>query len=371
MEWKYTQPVPIYFGNGQLESLHERINERKYKKGLLVAGTHFVGSREAKLLMENKKNHLGDIFSGFSENPEVEEVDVCARILLRGKFDFVVAVGGGSVIDGAKAAAVLVFSEVPAEEYHGTGKMLPQKRLPVIAVPTTAGTGSEVTNVAVLSNREKGLKAPLVSDNFYPVCAVVDPELTITMPPYLTACTGIDVLSHAVEGYWSRGHQPICDALAVHSIKQVFRYLQRACRDSKDMEAREGMCEASVIAGMAFGLPKTTSSHACSFPLTNLYHIPHGEACGLTLDFFIRLNGKADKRTQELARTLGFKNSDEMADKVYELKRNIGLRTDLKDMKLGRESIEGLISFSHHPNLLNNPVKVTDEVLLSLYEGLC
>ena len=132
------------------------------------------------------------------------------------------------------------------------------------------------------------------------------------------------------------------------------------------------MCEASVIAGLAFTLPKTTSSHACSFPLTNIYHIPHGEACGLTLDYFVRLNahGEGSERVQYLANKLGFADADKLADAIYELKKSLNLRCDLKDLKLTDKQINELVTISRHPNLYNNPVEITDEMLDEMYRKL-
>ena len=192
------------------------------------------------------------------------------------------------------------------------------------------------------------------------------------MPPKVTAGTGIDVLSHALEGFWSKEHQPICDACALHAAELVFQYLYKAYLDPADEEAREKMCEASLIAGLAFTLPKTTSSHACSFPLTNIHHIPHGEACGMTLDYFARINAKgADgARIDEFARKLGFKDTEEMADAIYELKAKMGLRNDLKDLHLTEEQISELVRISRHPNLYNNPVEITDEMLSEMYHKL-
>ena len=131
------------------------------------------------------------------------------------------------------------------------------------------------------------------------------------------------------------------------------------------------MAEASVIAGLAFTLPKTTSSHACSFPLTNLYHIPHGEACGLTLDYFARINAEVENgRVHEFARKLGFADTYALADAIHELKVDLGLRLDLKDFNLTDEQVAELVKTSHHPNMLNNPVEITDEILNEMYQSM-
>ena len=225
--------------------------------------------------------------------------------------------------------------------------------------------------MAVLSDKELGKKGPIVSNGFYPAVALIDPELTYTLPPYMTASTGIDVLCHAVEGFWSKGHQPICDALALHACKIVFRYLKTVYHEPENREARAKMAEASVIAGLAFTLPKTTSSHACSFPLTNLLHIPHGEACGLTLDYFARINADAqDGRIHAFAKELGFRDMYDMADAIHQLKVDIGLRTDLKEFHLTDEQVADLVRISRHPNLYNNPVEITDEMLNEMYQSM-
>ena len=131
------------------------------------------------------------------------------------------------------------------------------------------------------------------------------------------------------------------------------------------------MAEASVIAGLAFTLPKTTGSHACSFPLTNLLHIPHGEACGLTLDYFARINADAgDERIHSFAKELGFSDMYDMADTIWRLKSDIGLRTDLKEFHLTDEQVADLVRISRHPNLYNNPVEITDEMLNEMYQSM-
>lgn len=361
MDWNYAQPVRIIFGNGRLKELGELLQEAE--RPLLIADPFFVKNGLAEKLA--KQIGGAEVFSDISQNPDVSEVNICSELIRKKGIDAIVALGGGSSLDLAKAASI---AQPEIEEFH-RGKQVPKEHLPVIAVPTTAGTGSEVTCVSVLTDRSTGRKAPIVSESFYPKAALIDPELTCSLPPYVTASTGIDVLCHAVEGYWSRNHQPVCDALAIHAIRNVFAYLLAAYEKPQDLSAREKLAEASVIAGLAFTLPKTTSSHACSFPLTSIYHIPHGEACGLTLDYFMRVN-REDSHTKELAKELGYESVDAFADAVLDLKRRLNLRLGLKDFHLSKEQIQELVTKSHHPNMDNNPVTVTDEILWDLYTGL-
>ena len=371
MMWEYLQPVVIRFGEGVSGKIRQVAKDLGCSKGLLVSDPFFMKSGLAEKIVEPSEGVLTGIYSQISPNPEVVEVDACAEQIRESQIDFLVALGGGSALDCAKAAGSICFTEDSIRKYHGTGENMPQKHLPLIAIPTTAGTGSEVTCVAVLSDKELGKKGPIVSNGFYPSIALIDPELTYTLPPYMTASTGIDVLCHALEGFWSKGHQPVCDALALHACKIVFRYLKTVYNNPQDKEARAKMAEASVIAGLAFTLPKTTSSHACSFPLTNLLHIPHGEACGLTLDYFARINADAQNgRVHEFAKELGFKDMYDMADAIHQLKTDIGLRTNLKEFNLTDEQVADLVRISRHPNLYNNPIDITDEMLNEMYQSM-
>lgn len=372
IKWNYEQPVKILFGKGRISEIGAVARNIGVKKGLLVTSRFFVKDGTSEKILKESGGILSVVYGNVSPNPDVSEVDECAELLRSSGAEFVVAVGGGSVIDCAKAAAGVALTGNSISRYHGTGIQLPPEHIPLIAVPTTAGTGSEVTCVSVLTDHRKGIKAPVVSNGFYPRYAVLDPVLTYSMPQKIAASSGIDVLSHALEAFWSRGHQPICDAMALHAGELVFTYLRRSCADSGDHEAKDKMCEASLFAGLAFTLPKTTSSHACSFPLTNKYNIPHGEACGLTLDYFTRINaeGPEGKRIDDFAERLGFGSASDMADHIHTLKSSIGVRNDIRDLHLTEEDIAELVTASHHPNLLNNPVEITDELLSDMYHKL-
>lgn len=372
MTWEYQQPVRIRFGNGIISCLGEEIGRLGGRNGLLVTSASFVRRGVADAVAKASGGLITATFGHVSPNPDVHECDACMTLIRENRHDFVVALGGGSVMDLAKAAATIALTPDNATDYLAGGKAVPAAHLPLIAVPTTAGTGSEITCVSVLSDHERGVKAPINSAGFYPTLAVVDPELTYSVPPRLTAITGFDVLCHAVEAYWSRYHQPVCDALAVHALRNVLTYLPKAFTTPTDVEAREKMAEASVIAGLSFTIPKTTSAHACSYPLTNRLGIPHGEACALTIDWFMRLNDRLGcPRSAEMARLVGLADAAALADRIGEMKRDMGLRTDLRDLNLDTAAFDQLVSESQHPNLRNNPVEVTEEMLRELYRTLC
>jgi alcohol dehydrogenase len=371
MSWTYSQPVKIIFGNNKTEDLYNIFNSLHLKRGILICDPIFKSNG----LMDKVLNYSGGIlvetFHDITPNPTVDSVDACAAIMREKNIEFAVALGGGSSLDCAKAACSVCKTPYSIVDFHSGSKKLGSEHLPLIAIPTTSGTGSEVTPVAVLSNPHNGTKAPLVSDNFFPDYAIIDPTLTLTVPAHITASTGMDVLSHALEGFWSVNHQPICDAMAIHAANLVFKHLLPAYEDGGNLEAREKMSEASLMAGLAFGLPKTAGSHACSFPLTNIYHIPHGEACAFTLDAFTRINAEGEGgRLHEFAQTIGFKDAFEMADRILEMKKLMKLKVTLKDAGIYEKDLEELAKLSQHPNMLNNPVKMTVESTLEMYKNL-
>ncbi len=362
MSWNYKEPVEIIFGSGERKQLLSYLEETP--RPFIIASNSVLRTESFKEILQGVNRE--DIFSDVSPNPDVEEVNACVRKLKERKSSLIIAIGGGSVLDLSKAASLLVDD---IKEYFGTGKELPKKKLSVIAFPTTAGTGSEVTAVSVLTDRKSGRKLPIASDGFYPQKAVIDPELLISLPKEVTASSGIDVLCHAIEGYWSKNRQPITGALAISAIRTILQYLPIAYEHPENLEAREKTAEASLIAGLAFNLPKTTASHACSFPLTNRYGIPHGEACGMTLDFFVDVN-KKHPVMHELVKGLGYSNADELKTEILTLKEKIHLTRGLREFDLKKKDIDELVALSHHPNLKNNPVDITDDILRELYQRL-
>ncbi len=363
MEWNYRQPVEIIFGIGSIEKIGAMILD--YHRPILITTNSMVKNGIANRLLQQWNGE--DIFFDVSANPDVEEVNRCSSYIRAHNNDVIVALGGGSVLDLSKAASLKTLD---IREYYGTTKQIPQTHIPVIAIPTTAGTGSEVTSVSVLTDRKYGKKLPIASEQFYPQKAVLDPNLLVTLPKEVTASSGIDVLCHAIEGYWSRNRQPVTNALAVYAIRTILTYLPIAYREPDNLAAREKTAEASVIAGLAFNLPKTTSSHACSFPLTNAYGIPHGEACGMTIDLFLHIN-QEHPSVKELIKALGYRDAEELIGEIWKLKQAIGLTRGLKEFALDDADIEKLVRRSHHPNLDNNPVPITDEMLCKMYHRLC
>lgn len=367
--WEFKLPTDVVFGEGASDGLPERA-ERLGRRPLAVSD-RFLSAVPAIRALLDSIGAVG-VFTDVNPNPTVDNVNALADALRRQQADVVIAVGGGSVIDCAKAAAAIAPREgARIEDFHTGGLKLVETGLPLIAAPTTSGTGSEVTPFAVLDDTRQGVKAPLASPHLYPTQAVIDPVLTHSMPSSVTVCTGLDALSHALEGYWSIHHQPICDTLAMEAARLVFSSLETACTEPGNAAARRDMSYAALLAGMAFQLPKNAMVHACSFPLSNRFHLPHGAACAFTLEFAIRLNAPGmDGRMEAMADHCGFDSTDAMAEAIHALKVLGDLPCTLQDAGIPENAIETLVDESFHPLIGNNPVEVKRTDLKRMYQEL-
>lgn len=375
MMWEFNLPVKLIFGNGKRREIKNYINEIGGKKGVLVCSASFAKNGLADEFVKLSGGLIKGVFSDVRPNPTTDNVDNCVKLMRQLDADFAVALGGGSPMDCCKAAAAIAKGTDSIRSYHTGGKAVnADEAIPMIAVATTSGTASEVTNISVLTDLSLNLKNPMNDPVMYPKIAVIYPELTLTVPPQITASTGLDVLSHAVESYWATIHQPICSACSIHSARLVFEYLERAYNHPDDLKAREKMAEASIVAGVAFSHPRTTGSHACSFPLTNIYGVAHGEACAFTLDYFIKFNAdNADEngRIAAFAKDCGFESPYAMADEIAAMKKRMGMRTTLDEIGCTTdEQIEELTQKSMSMLMTRNPIELTQKDIFEMYQQL-
>lgn len=370
MTWNFSLPVKIYFGTDKINELPQIINELGYKRGVLVCSNTLKKNGVADKIIENCNGVIVDVFSDIRPNPTTDNVNACVKVLRENNADFAVALGGGSPMDCCKAACAIAKGDDIIESYHTGGKPInADEVIPMLAVATTSGTGSEITNISVLTDLSKNVKSTMNDPLMYPKAAIVDPRLTLSVPPKVTASTGLDVLSHALESVWSVLHQPICEACSVHATKLVFKWLYKAYSEPENLEAREKMAEASIIAGVAFSNPRTAGSHACSFPLTNLYGVPHGEACAMTLDYFTRFNAEAENgRINNFARDCGFNDAYQMADAITDLKKQMRMAMTLTEIGVKTdEEIETLTKMSMTPLMERNIIHLSYDDIKEMY----
>lgn len=375
MNWEFMLPVKLVFGSGKRKDLKKYIEDIGGTNGVLVCSRSFAKNGLADEFLKNSGGLIKAVFSDVRPNPTTENVDNCVKVMREIGADFAVALGGGSPMDCCKAACAICKGDDVISSYHSGGKEVnANEAIPMIAFATTSGTASEVTNISVLTDLNLNLKNPMNHPAMYPKIAVVDPELTLTVPKQITASTGLDVLSHAVESYWATIHQPICSACSVHSARLVFEWLEKAYKNPDDLQAREKMAQASVVAGVAFSHPRTTGSHACSFPLTNIYGVPHGEACAFTLDYFIKFNADnadADGRITALAKDCGFDSPYDMADEITAMKKRMGMRCTLEEIGCTtEEQINELTDKSMSMLMERNPIPLSRDDIYNMYISL-
>lgn len=360
---------------GKRKEIKSFIDDIGGKRGVLVCSRSFAKNGLADEFVEMSGGTLVAVFSDIRPNPTTDNVNACVKLLRNTGADFAVALGGGSPMDCCKAACAIAKGNDIIESYHSGGKAVnPDEAIPMIAVTTTSGTASEVTNISVLTDLAQNLKNPMNDPAMYPKIALIDPELTLSVPKQITASTGLDVLSHAIESYWATLNQPICSACSIYSARLVFDWLEKAYNEPDNLEARTKMAEASIVAGVAFSHPRTTGSHACSFPLTNIYGVPHGEACAFTLDYFIKFNADHadnDGRITAFAKDCGFDSPYELADEIGAMKKRMGMRTTLSEIGCTTdEQIKELTTKSMSMLMKRNPIELTEKDICEMYNSL-
>jgi alcohol dehydrogenase class IV len=286
--FSYCMPTRIVLEQGAIERVGELIP--KVGSAIVVTGHSFA--RRAGLCdrLEGilRKAGVREIaFAPASPNPPVSEVEAIGRLARERKAELMIGLGGGSAMDAAKAAAVVATNDKPLLELFPMHRFQ-RAPLPLLCIPTTAGTGSETTQYAIINNDEGTDKLNLNSPRTFPILALLDPELSVTMPEDITADTGIDALTHAIEGYISRRSQPLSDCLALESIGVIRRNLHRAVENGNDLDARAAMLYAAAVAGIVIAQTGTTVLHALGYYLTLRYGVPHGRANGALLGRYLK-----------------------------------------------------------------------------------
>lgn len=317
MEWTFQNPVKIIFGVEAFEAISCQVGTRQ---ALLVSSTGFVERGGLDLLKAHLGYRLAGVVSGVVANPNVENiVQLCAESR-RCQFDVLVAIGGGSVIDAAKILSAGIDSWAEKSEYlrdflvkGGKGTIAGLK--PVIAVPTTAGTGSEVTPFATIWDNLIHKKFSIDDFRLYPEAAILDSKLTHSLPESHTISTGLDAVSQAFESIWNKLANPVTIGIATQSLVHSLVALPRLAKDIEDKTARKNMMIGSLLAGVAISQTRTGIAHSISYPLTAYYGLPHGFACSFTLPSILEYNLRHDDgRFVQLAQSLGMSVVKELVD---------------------------------------------------------
>lgn len=323
-------PTKMEFGPGKVDKLPESIASLKGTRVMLVTDQGVAGAGlldRVKQTIEGKYEF--DVFDQVPSDPDTGSIGKLAEQTRAFGADCIVAIGGGSPIDASKGASCLLANAGTLREYGGMDKV-PNKGLPLVAIPTTAGTGSEFTIFAVLSDLEDEIKFTISSHKIAPDVAICDPEMTRNLPPRVTANTGMDAMTHAVEEYTSRKASPVTDMLCLEAIANLYRYLPIAVNNGSDMEARTKVMLAASLAGMAMNEAYMGLSHAIASPLGAQYHIAHGMANTIMLPYVMEYNYMAAPyKYAKMAEVMGIPCGDglyEDAHKAVEAVKQLAAR---------------------------------------------
>lgn len=395
--WNFHTASQLHFGPGAVELLPEILRRQGAQRVLLVTDPALIKAGIApavRQLMENSGTEVTVFEDGVPE-PPLTLGDRCAERARSAGVQALVAVGGGSNMDLAKIAAVLLAHGGQARDYVGDD-VVPGPVAPLICLPTTAGTGSEVSGSSVLTDTDRQMKVGILSNHLRPAVALVDPKLTLTCPRQVTADSGIDALSHAIEAYTAvenevfplpagersiyQGRNPMGDMVAEQAIRLVAAHLRRAVAEPGNLAAREGMALAATLGGLAFSNVGVAAVHALEYPLGGELHCSHGAGNGLLLPFVMQFNLPARAhRFAQIATWLGESTAGLEVTQaaglairaVEQLKADIGIPARLRDLGATRDQLPGFArkAFAVKRILRVNPRPVTEADLLGILEA--
>ncbi|MFV0502557.1 MAG: lactaldehyde reductase [Lachnospirales bacterium] len=369
-----------YHGYGAINDIPNEAKARGFKKALLVCDKELIEFGVVKKvtdLLDNAKLSY-EVFSDLKANPSIKNVQDGVDAFKKANADYIIAVGGGSPIDTAKGVGIIVtnptFADVISLEGLAETK---NKSVPIFAVPTTAGTAAEVTINYVITDEEKQRKMVCVDANDIPVVAFVDPDMMSTMPKGLTAATGMDALTHAIEGYITAGAFPFSDLLHIKAIELIASSLRGAVNNTK--EGREGMALGQYVAGMGFSNAGLGIVHSMAHPLGALYDTPHGIANAIILPTVMKYNAEATgEKYKDIAQVMGVDVTNMSQDQyrkaaidaVKKLSSDIGIPENLKDI-VKKEDIPFLAESAFNDACRGgNPRETSIEEIAKLYESL-
>jgi alcohol dehydrogenase len=355
---RFQVPTRIYFGSGMISRLKEIIEEfSKDPRLFLVTDRGIIDSGIVDKVLEQCPGI--QVFDEVEQNPKHPTVNKAGEIVRKLKPDLIIGLGGGSALDAAKAVALLATNPGCIEDYEGKGKYK-SPPLPVLAIPTTCGTASEVTWVSVVTHTQRLFKMSIKGPLMFPAVALVDPDLLLTLPPPLIASTGMDALTHAIEAYTVKPATFMTDIFARESLKLIFQSLERAYTDiKKDDEAREAIMLGSMIAGMAFGNSDVGAVHCIAEAVGSLYDTPHGVANSVFLPYVMEFNLPAVKgRYAEIARIAGIQEKENEAAaqklirKIKDLSRSLSIPS-FRDLGIEKDKFAEIAEKSFQNN--SNP----------------
>ncbi|WP_119153520.1 iron-containing alcohol dehydrogenase [Caldimonas tepidiphila] len=377
-------PGRVHAGAGSLAQLAELAGFFGARRVLVVSdkGVAAAGLVDAPCRALEAAGIRVTLIDSTPPEPEVRDVEaILESAHAAGSFDLVVGIGGGSAMDVAKIVAVLLAHPVSLRELLGRKAEIPARGLPTIMVPTTAGTGSEATPNSIILVPEDALKVGIVSAKLMPDAVILDPLLTLTLPAAVTASTGMDALTHAIECYCSRKANPFSDLYGLEAIRLISRSIRRAVSDGRDVAAREDMLTGAYWGGVCIATSSTTAVHALAYPLGGKYRVPHGLSNAILLPSVMAFNLEgSERRFAAMARAMGL-DVDGMDDAaagaafvqaLRELNADLGIPSSLRELGIREEDLDGLVDGAAKVTRLldNNPRPMSRDDMRALYAAL-
>jgi alcohol dehydrogenase class IV len=375
------QPTSILFGVNAVTQLSDKIAELNGHRVFLVADPGLKQSgiinKVADILEQAKIPHT--VYDKVTPEPGLKLADQAVKLAKKNKTDCVVGIGGGSALDIAKAVSILLTNGGKAEDYLGLGKIKLQG-VPKIMIPTTAGTGAEVTFTAVFINEKTNSKGGMNGDPLYPDAAILDPALTLSLPPHVTAATGIDAFTHALEAFVSTQAHVISDMYALEAIGLISSNLGVAYANGSNLEARSAMLMGSLLGGKALATAGVGLVHAMAYPLGGMFNTAHGLANAVLLPYVVEYNiiGNMEKFAT-VAQVMGYeteglplREAAQLAvEAIHQLNADVGIPSSLADLNIPADKIAEMarIALTVTRPVENNPRRPTEEDVISVYEA--
>jgi alcohol dehydrogenase len=375
-QFSFKIPGEVVFGQGSLAKLPGELEARGINKVLLASDRGLESAGMVKRV-ESILTDSGIRYSTFLDiepNPSTETVVKGKDIFMENGLQAIVCLGGGSPMDTAKAIAVLVAGGGKVQDYEGAFKVTGPVA-PIVAIPTTAGTGSEVTPFAVITDREKNYKLTMFSYELVPAVALLDPDLITSLPPLLAASTGLDALTHAVEAYLSHAASPFSDAMGEKAMELIGSWIRLFVANRSDLEAASGMLLGSMFAGIAFSWARLGNVHAMAHPLGGFFNIPHGIANAVLLPTVMEYNALADRGKYEKifnyikdGKVIDGFTPDVLVREIRQLSSDLGIPANLTALGVDREYIHAMaVDAMKSGNIKINPRQTTIKDVEELY----
>ena len=374
--FEFLLPTKIRYGFGSLSAIGDELKALYAHHIMIITdkGISKSGIMHKLTTLLERESFQFTIYNEIEANPKDYNVEACAEAARAQNIDTLVAFGGGSPIDAAKAVAVLAKQGGRVRDYQGKGK-IKEDCLPLLTIPTTAGTGSEVTFSSVITDTKEKFKFTIKSTAIAAKTAIIDPELTLTVPPMITAATGIDALTHAIEGYTANCTEPIAEAAGLYAVEYIANSIVEAVQNGGNLEARDKMMMGSLLGGLSFSHADVASVHCMAEALGSIYDAPHGLCNSILLPYVMEYNlPDAAYKYARIARAMGIEEKDDEKaaimgiEHIKNLSREIGL-PGMRSLNVNPDDFELLADMSvRNGSNGSNPREMTKESYIELFK---